>query len=316
MRKALTACDAGGMESRSADGPAVHGEPSFTLIELLVVIAIIAILAAILLPVLSHAKERAKQAQCLNNGHQMMVAMSIYGSENNDFFPPNPDDGNTEPGYNWCSGQAGIGQPQEFDPDVLRNPQLSLLISYLGGNITLFRCPADTRQGLYDGTNTAMIGHTVPSARTFSMNQAVGTVDNCYDENERGESSSADHCGVPNLAVNAMWLNGSHSNFRNNPYATYGKFSSVRAPSPSMVWVLVDENAEGLNDAAFAFEMLEPGWLDAPGSYHNGGCGFAFADGHSENHRWVSNPQPQGDANPIDWNWMQQRTSALVGNQP
>ncbi|HXC35187.1 MAG TPA: hypothetical protein VNV43_04890, partial [Candidatus Acidoferrales bacterium] len=209
-----------------------------------------------------------------------------------------------------------IGQPQEFDPDVLQNPQLSLLVGDLGGNVKLFRCPADTRQGRYDGTNAALIGHIVPSARTFSMNQAVGTVDQCYDQAEHGGSASSTHCGTPNLAVNAMWLNGSDSNFRNNPYATYGKFSAVLRPGPSMVWVLVDENAAGLNDAAFAFEMLEPGWLDAPGSYHNGSCGFAFVDGHSEVHKWLSKPEPQGDANQTDWSWTQQRTSALVGNQP
>ena len=40
----------------------------------------------------------------------------------------------------------------------------------------------------------------------------------------------------------------------------------------------MDENAEGLNDAAFALQMTTPGWLDAPGSYHNGACGLAFAD--------------------------------------
>ena len=99
----------------------------------------------------------------------------------------------------------------------------------------------------------------------------------------RGESYSSDHCGAPNLAVNGPWLNGNRlSNFRNDPYATYGKFSSVPRPGPSMVWVLVDENAAGLNDAAFAFEMVQPAWLDAPGSYHNVGCGFAFVYGHSE----------------------------------
>jgi prepilin-type N-terminal cleavage/methylation domain-containing protein/prepilin-type processing-associated H-X9-DG protein len=287
---------------------------AFTLIELLICIAIIAILAAILLPVLSHARQKAQGTQCLNNGHQMMTAMTIYGSENNDFFPPNPDDGNTDPGYNWVSGQAGIGGPQEFDPDVLQNPQLSLLITYLGGNITLFRCPADTRTGLYDGTNAALTGHIVPAARTFSMSQAVGTVDQCYDEEERGESAPQSHCGIPNMAVNGPWLNGGNpTNFRNDPYATYGKFSDVRAPSPSLLWVLLDENAAGLNDAAFSFQMINPAWLDSPGSYHNGACGFAFADGHSEIHRWIEAPEPESEANPTDWGWMQQRTSVYVG---
>src|ERR1019366_4895317 len=126
----------------------------FTLIELLVVIAIIAILAALLLPVLGKAKGRAQGAACLNQGKQMMTAMLLYTSENNEFFPPNPDDGNILPGYNWCAGSAGIGGPQEFNPDVLRDPTRSLLISYLGGNVNIFRCPADRRMGLYQGANT------------------------------------------------------------------------------------------------------------------------------------------------------------------
>jgi prepilin-type N-terminal cleavage/methylation domain-containing protein/prepilin-type processing-associated H-X9-DG protein len=287
----------------------------FTLIELLVVIAIIAILAAILMPVLSHAKQKAQGSQCLNNGHQMMVAMNVYGSENNDFFPPNPDDGNTDPGYNWVSGQAGIGQPQEFDPDVIANPALSLLIGYLGGNVNLFRCPADVRQGLYDGTNAALTGQVVPAARTFSMSQAVGTVDPYYDALEWGESVTANHGGIPNLPVNGVWLNGTvKNNFRNDPWATCGKFSSILNPGPSMLWVLLDENPAGLNDAAFAFQMVQPAWLDAPGSYHNGACGLAFADGHSEIHRWLGAPQPKSSANPTDWGWMAERTSALVKN--
>ena len=64
------------------------------------------------------------------------------------------------------------------------------------------------------------------------------------------------------------------------------KYSKYRAPGPAMLWVLVDEDVNGLNDAAFAFGMEAPFWFDAPGTYHNGGCGFAFADGHSESHHW------------------------------
>ncbi len=283
---------------------------AFTLIELLVVIAIIAILAAMLLPVLSRAKQRAQGALCLNNGKQLMLALHFYTSDNNEFYPPNPDDANTMPGYNWCGGAAGIGQPDEFNPDILTDPNRSLLIGYLSKNPAVFRCPADKREGKYTGTNSALAGQTIFAARTFSMSQNVGTIDPGFD-------AGTGHSGIPNLSVNGPWLDGTHNHRRNSPWRTFGKATDIGAPGPSGLWVFVDEDAEGLNDAAFAFDMVNANWRDAPGTYHNIGCGFAFADGHSETHHWIYRSRKIlgdiSDANDnADWQWMAAHTSALA----
>ena len=64
-----------------------HRRFGFTLIELLVVIAIIAILAALLLPALSKAKDRARRAKCTSNLHQLAIALFTYAAENKDYLP-------------------------------------------------------------------------------------------------------------------------------------------------------------------------------------------------------------------------------------
>jgi prepilin-type N-terminal cleavage/methylation domain-containing protein/prepilin-type processing-associated H-X9-DG protein len=287
---------------------------AFTLIELLVVIAIIGILASLLLPVLARGKQKAQGVYCLNNGKQMMTAMTLYTSDNKDFFPPNPDDGNKVAGHNWVGGQAGDGEADEFNPDILKDPNRSLLTSYLAGNTSVFHCPGDRRTGYYQGSDPALLGRVVPAARTFSMSQAVGTICPAFDARRYGRNS---HDGAPTLSVNGPWLNSQETHRRNSPWYTYGKLSAIDVPGPAMLWVLVDEDEHGLNDAAFAFGMEQPVWIDAPGTYHSGGCGFAFADGHSESHTWLSKSPKKGNRSPVvstadhnDWLWMRQRTSA------
>src|SRR4051812_35726432 len=80
---------------------------AFTLIELLVVIAIIAILAGLLLPVLSKAKERGKRMQCISNERQLAITWVMYAGDNNDFSVPNGFALNTTSLKLWIQGCYG-----------------------------------------------------------------------------------------------------------------------------------------------------------------------------------------------------------------
>ena len=234
----------------------------FTLIELLVVVAVLTVLSALLASGLAQTHPGSRAVLCLSHLQQLTLGWHQYADDHNGLLLTCQDGilgNNGLPRPNWVSGGLDFNGNNRSNWDTNQDLAKGPLWSYVGGNASVFKCPADPAVVTFNGM-------VLPRVRSMSLSQVFS----------RGE-----------------WLDES-INSNQKVWRTYEKVGTI--VKPANTFAFIDEHPDSINDAAFACACTgnQPGdspqasqIIDYPAAYHDGGCGISFADGHAEIHKWV-----------------------------
>jgi prepilin-type processing-associated H-X9-DG protein len=196
----------------------------------------------------------------MGNSKQLMLAWHMYNTDFDERIVMSFHGGDAQGGAAandpkkapWVVGWLDwTTSPDNTNTLFLTDEKYSKMAKYFGKSIEIFKCPAD----IYLAGPQKARGWKA-RVRSISGNIGVG------DGN----------------AETGPW---------NTAYKHIRKTSDFIFPGPSETWVYLDEHPDSMNDAGF-FNPNPTAWIDQPATYHNGAAGFAFADGHSEVHRWVA----------------------------
>jgi prepilin-type N-terminal cleavage/methylation domain-containing protein/prepilin-type processing-associated H-X9-DG protein len=167
-----------------------------------------------------------------------------------------------------------------------------------------------------DATNVNLL--MAPKGLLWSYNKSLG-IYRCPADASTAKFGALRYPRVRSVSMNGN-MNGDswYTDQIKNTYYTFRKASQIVPISPTQAFVFLDEHPDSIDDGYFlVFVDLHNQWGNMPANYHNGACGFSFADGHAELRKWldpdtlskqlVANPK-----GPRDVPWIQVRTTAPI----
>ena len=232
------------------------------------VIAIIAILAAILLPVLSRAKARTQTTVCQNNLRQLSIAFHAYVDDNGDRIMENRSvsEAGTKDAPCWVAGLMST----EKDDWVLA------LFKPEATNTALFYCEGRLEGTLY-GINAAP--RYYGSIGTYAKNPKIYK---CPADDSYSVFNGSKELRVRSYSISPA-MNGKPPGMGNS----FSRSSQIGEPSRMMLFI--DEHPDTIGAGVFKYTLFTSGyevWGSLPAARHSGGATLSFVDGHVELKKW------------------------------